>query len=61
MMNQKKKFNGGIQVMVWGMISNKGPVAFCIVEGRLNSEKYIEILEELVINNWRLKRKNAIF
>lgn len=45
MLDTKKKFNGGIQIMVWGMISSKGPVAICEVDGRLNSELYIsEIL-----------------
>lgn len=56
MLDTKKKFNGGIQIMIWGMIGYEGPIAFCEVDGRLNSDKYIDdILKKYVICNKKLK------
>jgi hypothetical protein len=41
MMNKKKKFDGGISVMVWGMIGPSGGLKFCEIKGRMDSESYI--------------------
>lgn len=62
MINEKIKFNGGLQLMVWGMISRKGGVAFTIVEGSMNSDLYIEeILKKYVITNKMIKKKKVYF
>ena len=48
--------------MIWGMISYDGPISFCEVEGRLNSEKYIEdILKPHVLKNKKISKKLVYF
>ena len=45
--NEKKKFGGGINIMVWGMISNEGPETINWINEhgeKLNSSGYIELL-----------------
>ena len=37
MLKKKKKFDGGLSVMVWGMISKDGPEEICLVEGKMNT------------------------
>ena len=41
-------------VRIWGMIYYLGPVAFCKVEGKLNSDTYPDILKERLVNNYYL-------
>ena len=40
---------GGL--MVWGAIAASGPIVLVPVEGRLNSEKYIELIEKNLFSN----------
>jgi hypothetical protein len=42
---KKKKFNPDYSVMVWGAICFEGTLHLQVVEGRMNHEDYIEILE----------------
>ena len=52
--NEKKKFGGGINIMVWGMISNEGPETIHWINEHketFNSEKYIETLSDDFILN----------
>jgi len=42
---QKQKFNPDYSVMVWGAICYEGTLHLDLVEGRMNHEHYIEILE----------------
>jgi len=48
--------------MVWGMIGPEGGIAFCKVDGTLNSDYYINsILKEWVFANETLINKEAYF
>ena len=48
--------------MVWGLISFTGPIALCKVEGKLNSDNYIEnILKKYVITNKKIKKRIYYF
>ena len=45
----KPKMKFPISIMVWGGFSSKGVTPIRLVDGNLNSEKYIQILEDCVI------------
>ena len=50
--------------MVWGCMTNQGIGFACWVQGRMNSDLYIHILEDELLNTierYKLKRKNIIF
>ena len=48
--------------MIWGMIGPNGGIALCPVEGRMNSEKYINsILEPYVFINEDIQNKSVYF
>lgn len=46
---QPTKRSGRVSADLWGWISPAGPGEMCMVSGRNNSEKYMEILEEVLI------------
>ena len=61
--NEKKKFGGGINIMVWGMISNEGPETINWINEhgeKLNSSGYIELLSDDYILS-TIKQKGKIF
>lgn len=47
---------GGGSVMIWGCLSGKGKGEMCFVEGTVNSDKYIDIME-----NTMLPSKKKVF
>ena len=62
------KINPNYSIMVWGAISARGKVGFCIVDGMMNGEKYIQVLKNNLIqkanklyslNKWRFQQDNA--
>jgi len=59
-----KAKHGGGSIMVWGCMTNQGVGFACWVQGRINSDLYISILEDELLNTieyYKLKRKNIIF
>lgn len=44
----KRNFGGG-SVMVWGAFYDNGKLPICFVSGRMNSQYYINLLEEVLI------------
>ena len=62
------KPNPDYSVLVWGAISRRGKIGFCLVNGTMNKETYIKVLEQNLINSankahgigkWRLVQDNA--
>ena len=51
----------GSEIMVWGLINSKGPRELILVEGRMNSKDYIDILEENLLNKRKLIFGDHIF
>ena len=55
------------QVMVWGAISERGTTPLCFIKGTVNSEKYIEIMNECLLetmsclypDGWTFQQDNA--
>ena len=48
-MDEKKKFNSGLSIMVWGMISHEGPEAIYWINEdgkKFNAEGYIDVLSD---------------
>ncbi|KAL4463562.1 hypothetical protein ABPG72_018817 [Tetrahymena utriculariae] len=45
----KEMYNVGKQIIVWGAISSTGPVALFRIEGTLNGQSYIEILQSQLL------------
>lgn len=56
---QANQRSGRISAGVWGWISEAGPGEMCLIGGRLNSPKYIEILEEVLIPSLDISYRNA--
>lgn len=51
-------------MIIWSVISYKGPGAFYVVEGTMNAEKYEEVLETQLLpqmKKWFKKREKPIF
>jgi len=44
MVNAENLYHGGIEVMVWGMISSEGALEMVEVTGRMKADDYITIL-----------------
>lgn len=47
--------------MLWGCITMDGPRELVWIKGKQNSEKYIETIEEFLINNDDFDRERHIF
>lgn len=47
-MRQKRQSNGG-GVMVWGMVMPNGLIAVTLMEGRQNSDKYIDLFKSFAV------------
>ncbi|KAL4493024.1 hypothetical protein ABPG72_020803 [Tetrahymena utriculariae] len=58
MINPIKKYKGGIQQMVWGLIEYQGGVSLEKITGTINSEKYVDILSG---NLESIKKRNKLF
>ena len=62
-----KRQRGGRSLMVWGCFSARGAPKLKFIDGNLNSEKYCEILSEIMIpfgesaynGEWRFQQDNA--
>ncbi|KAL4465556.1 hypothetical protein ABPG72_014005 [Tetrahymena utriculariae] len=52
-----KQFHGGLEIMVWGAIGFAGPLKLVRIEERMNSEQYIQILKEQLVDTGNLKEK----
>lgn len=46
----KKRNSGGSGFMVWAGFSGEGQTEICFVDGKLNSQYYITILEEYLLS-----------
>ncbi|KAL4504572.1 hypothetical protein ABPG72_010018 [Tetrahymena utriculariae] len=57
---QTQKNHGGKEIMVWAIISNNGPLRIVQIEGLMNSEKYLSIIQDFYRYNSQYKR-NYIF
>ncbi len=62
------KPNPNYSIMVWGAICRKGKVAFKILDGTMNSEEYLKVLNDHLITGaskifkgarWRFQQDNA--
>ena len=49
------KQNPNHSVMIWGAISRKGKIGLKFIEGILNKEKYIELLNEFLPSILKIK------
>lgn len=48
--------------MIWGAISNEGPLAIVRCDGKiLNSENYTNLIESNLINNEKFNKKYHLF
>src|SRR5271157_145686 len=59
----KVKYGGG-SIMIWGCMTHQGVGFACWVQGRMNSDFYITILEDELLNTmkyYKLNRKKVIF
>lgn len=60
---QANRRSGRISAGIWGWISESGPGEMCMIDGRLNSEKYVNILEEVLLPSLEIVHpgENMIF
>lgn len=54
-------YHHGNEILVWGLINSSGPVELVRIHGRLNAEKYIEILKNNVSNKKKLVLGDYVF
>lgn len=48
---EEQKFHEGKEILVWGAISENGPIDIVLIDGSQNSDKYIELLNNHLIKN----------
>lgn len=61
-LNQMKRQQGGGGVMIWGVISAFGKCKFTFVEGSLNAEAYVKLLNDQFLPFFKsLRRRNLTF
>jgi hypothetical protein len=41
----KKKYSGNVRIMVWGIIRSSGPMDIVFIDGKEDSEVYIDVLK----------------
>lgn len=60
---QPNRRSGRVSAGIWGWISESGPGEMCMIDGRLNSEKYVDILEGVLIPTLHIAypRQDMIF
>jgi hypothetical protein len=46
---KKKKYHPSTELMVWGVISREGERTLIEIDGKLNADNYVKILEENLI------------
>jgi transposase len=59
--DKQNRWKNGLRVMVWGMISGDGPLALDFVEGTMDAEQYLDILEENITDIEELSMGELIF
>jgi len=59
-LRQRRQCGGG-SVMIWGMVMSNGLVVTKVIEGHLNSEKYVELLKHFAVPCMNLNYKDYSF